>query len=114
MDLKYSTIVLRNHVKHIYDHDKDKILCGQNRWYNTPFTLQKAKYNKQDIIEKHHKHGEDRGGANPYKFICLSCLKKLNPKTKVSVDKIYKKEHKKLEKRHKEFEKLIKERCGRD
>jgi len=87
----YSTITLgTGMVYHIFDHGRNKVLCGLDRWFHKPFTIQKKTFVREGIIEKHTTKAERRGGPNPFKFVCRKCLLSLDKDYEKTVDRVYK------------------------
>ena len=72
MEEIYSKIVVGSYKIHIFDHEKDKVICGLDRWKNTPFRIYKTKFNAKDMFSE-HKAVANRRKTNPYKWLCLKC-----------------------------------------
>ena len=73
---RYSTIRLgNNHKVHSFDHGDDRVLCGVNRWYHTPFKINKTVWDLNTMLKKYKGYIKRRGGHNPYKFTCKRCEK---------------------------------------
>lgn len=75
MEERYSKIMLSSLKVHIFDHSGNKVLCGLNRWGNTPFRIYKTKFNANIMFDQHTAIAERRGYPNPYKFTCRKCNK---------------------------------------
>jgi hypothetical protein len=97
IDKRYSTSSGSSYTKHIYDHKTRRNLCGGAGGFRGKLKIQKTKYDAEGIIKKHHKHALDRGCPNNYKYICFSCLKKLDKNIDETAKKIFELSRKKHE-----------------
>jgi len=85
MEERYSKIVVGSHKTHIFDHDKNIVLCGLDRWKNTPFRIYKTKFNAKDMFDDREAIAERRH-INPYKWLCLKCsasIERVSKKDKI-------------------------------
>ena len=63
-------------VAHIFNHSTGKVLCGTNmKWICYP---NKRLMDCKQMQEKHALIAKKRAGSNPYKFVCVKCLDKIN------------------------------------
>ncbi len=74
----FSTISLGSYTKHIFDHDNNRVLCGLNRWNNTPFRINETRFGPDTMLERHLAFAERRGYPNPFKYTCKRCAQILN------------------------------------
>jgi len=72
---RYSKITLGSRKVHIFDHVNNKVLCGLDRWKNTPFHIYKTKFTAEDMLDKHTAITIRRGGPKAYKWTCKKCNK---------------------------------------
>lgn len=68
----FSTIQIGNSKRHIFDHKTNKLLCGVNRWKNTPFKIFKTKFDAKCMLEN-HLGAAIRREINPFKYVCFKC-----------------------------------------
>jgi len=74
MSKKYSVIRLSNWKAHILNQENGELLCGTDKFKNSPFTINKTIMDTKAIRRTFAGYIARRGGPNPHKFTCRKCI----------------------------------------